>query len=272
VPERPSDLPDFNRPPLVEVALGVQFEPLLQMRQGHIGLFWAEIHDEYPKTRDLQALDPAGDALDGEAPTFTLRLTDVPPLHRAWFASTDETLLVQVQSDRLIHNWRQVRGEPYPRFETLYSTFANRLAQFEAVLVRTGVPRPVPQQVEVTYINWIGTQSLAEFLLPAQAPALGLQETIGEPDEESMTFRFPVAADGEILGRLSVQASSALRRLEGKPPESGFLMSLTFRAPVLPTSELSSVENSMYRGRNAIVRVFTALTTPSWHQVWERTR
>ena len=252
--------------------MGVQFEPLLQMRQGHLGLFWAEIRDEYPKTRDLQALDPATDALDADEPTFTLRLSDVPPLHRAWFVSVDETLLVQVQSDRLIHNWRQVRGEPYPRFETLYGTFAQRFAQFEAVLGRTGVPRPVPQQVEVTYINWIGTQSLADFLLPAQAHQLGLQETIGEPDEQGMTLRFPVAEGGQMLGKLSVQANSAVRRLGGGPPESGFLMSLTFRAGLPPSFEGSAVEDSMYRGRNAIVRVFTALTAPHWHDAWERTK
>lgn len=90
VRERPSDLPDFNRPPPVEVALGVQFEPLPQMRQGHVGLFWAEIHDQYPNARDLQPLDPAGETLDGETPVFTFQISDAPPLHRAWFISADQ--------------------------------------------------------------------------------------------------------------------------------------------------------------------------------------
>ncbi len=268
--ERPSDLPDFNRPPLIEVALGVQFEPLPQMRQGHVGLFWAEIHDQYPNARDLQPLDPAGETLDGEMPVFTFQISDAPPLHRAWFISEDQTRLVQVQSDRLIHNWRQVQAEPYPRFETLYDTFAERFQQFERVLTRAGVPRPTGQQVEMTYINWIATGSLADFLLPAQRHPLGLQD-IDDADEEGLNLRFPVTEEGRQIGRLYVQARNAVRGTPGQPPEQGFLVSLTFRAPLPMPSDGGDVEESMYRGRNAIVRVFTALTRPNWHDTWERT-
>ena len=59
--ERPPDLPDFNRPPLIEVALGVQFEPLPQMRQGHVGLFWAEIEALAPGQSAASTL--AGDEM-----------------------------------------------------------------------------------------------------------------------------------------------------------------------------------------------------------------
>lgn len=268
--ERPPDLPDFNRPPLVEVALGVQFEPLPQMRQGHVGLFWTEIHDQYPNARDLQPLDPTGEAFDGETPMFTFQISDAPPLHRAWFLSEDQTRLVQVQSDRLIHNWRQVQAEPYPRFEMLYETFAERFEQFETVLSRAGVPRPVCQQVEVTYINWITTGTLADFFLPTQSHPLGL-ESIADADEEGMNIRYPVADEGRPIGRLYVQVGNAVRSALGQSPERGFLVSLTFRAPLPVPTEASSVEEAMYLGRNAIVRVFTALTKPNWHETWERT-
>lgn len=269
--ERPSDLPDFNRPPLIEVALGVQFEPLPQMRQGHVGLFWAEIHDQYPNARDLQPLDTAGEALDGEMPVFTFQISDAPPLHRAWFISEDQTRLVQVQSDRLIHNWRQVQAEPYPHFEALYDTFAERFQQFETVLTRAGVPRPACQQVEATYINWVGTGTLADFLLPAQHQTLGVQG-IADADEEGLNLRFPVTEEGRQIGRLYVQARNAMRSVPGQSPERGFLVSLTFRAPLAAPPEGSDVEELMYRGRNAIVRVFTALTRPNWHDTWERTK
>lgn len=251
--------------------MGVQFEPMPQMRQGHVGLFWAEIYDQYPNARDLEPLEPAVEALDGEMPVFTFQISDAPPLHRAWFISEDQTRLVQVQSDRLIHNWRQVQTEPYPRFETLYDAFAERFQQFETVLIRAGVPRPACQQVEVTYINWVGTGTLADFLLPAQHHPLGLQG-IADADEEGLSLRFPVAEEGRQIGRLHVQARNAVRGSPGQPPEQGFLVSLTFRAPLPPPGEGSDVEELMYRGRNAIVRVFTALTRPNWHDTWERTK
>lgn len=271
VPDRPLDLPDFKRPPLIEVALGVQFEPLPQMRQGHVGLFWAEIRHLYPVARDLPPLAAVREDLDDEGPVFTFQISDVPELHRAWFASEDDTLLVQVQSDQLIHNWRQVRGEPSPRFETLYGTFAERLGQFEAVLAGAGVPIPVRQQVEVTYVNWIGAESLAEFFLPAQRQVLQLQGLASEADDEGMVLRFPVVEEGQTLGRLYVQAKSVERRQAPAPPERGFLMSLSFKAPLGTAAQATDLEELMYRGRNAIVRVFTALTKPDWHEIWERT-
>jgi uncharacterized protein (TIGR04255 family) len=275
VPERPPDLPDFNRPPLIEVALGLQFEPLPQLRQGHVGLFWTEIRDQYPKARDLQPLEPVHETFDEEGPVFTFQISDVPELHRAWFVSEDETLLVQVQSDRLIHNWRQVRGESYPRFEVLYETFAERLRQFEVVLGAAGVPRPVRQQVEVTYINWIDAGWLADFFLPVRHQALELQGIANEADDEGMNLRFPVTEEGGQRSRLYVHVKKVQRRraeggLFNSHPEQGFLMSLSYRSPLAATGDPSDVEDSMYRGRNAIVRVFTALTKPEWHETWER--
>lgn len=277
MPERPPDLPDFDRPPLVEVAIGLQFEAVPQMRQGHVGLFWAQIRDEYPNTRDLPPLPSGREDLEGDGPVFTFQVSDVPDLHRAWFLSEDETTLVQVQSDRLVHNWREVRGEPYPRFETIYATFAERLRQFESVLRDSHVPALTAQQVEVTYINWIGADSLADFFVPAQPLSLELQGIAERADDEAMTLRFSVTADDGPIGRLYVQAGPGLRRspqiaVPGSAPERGFLMSLSFKAPVPVTAATYDLEDLMYRGRNAIVRVFTALTKPSWHKTWGRTQ
>ncbi len=256
----------------MEVALGVQFEPLPQMRQGHVGLFWASIYDQYPKTLDMQPVEPGMESFDDQTPVFRLAISSVPSLHRAWFVSADDTLLLQLQSDRLIHNWRQVRGEPYPRFETLYDTFAERFEQFEAVLDRTGVPRPVYQQVEVTYINWIETQSFADLLNPLHHHPLGLHGIGSEPDEEDITLRFPVSDNGRPTGRLYVHARHAERRLPDQQLQQGVLMDLSFRAPVPPTTQRSDVGESMYRGRDVIVDAFTALTRPDWHETWERTK
>ncbi|MCA1696903.1 MAG: hypothetical protein LC749_20475, partial [Actinobacteria bacterium] len=86
------------------------------------------------------------------------------------------------------------------------------------------------------------------------------------------TLRFPVVEQGRPVGRLYVQASQTERRLPGKPPDPGFLMNLTFRAPLPTTTDRSNVEEAMYRGRNAIVRVFTAVTKANWHETWERTK
>ena len=51
-------LPDFENPPLVEVALSVQFEPIEQMRTPQIGLLWTEFRHRFPVTQEHPPVDP----------------------------------------------------------------------------------------------------------------------------------------------------------------------------------------------------------------------
>ncbi|MGI8876452.1 MAG: TIGR04255 family protein [Egibacteraceae bacterium] len=103
MPPRPDDLPEFDRPPLVEVALTAGFPPQLRLRQAHLGVIWTAFRDEYPVVQDHPPLDrmvaPPG-------PGFTINITNAPPLHRAWFLSPGGDKLIQVQSDRFVANWR----------------------------------------------------------------------------------------------------------------------------------------------------------------------
>ncbi len=122
-----------------------------------------------------------------------------------------------------------------------------------------------------TYINWIGTESLSDFFIPADHVTLELQGVGAEADDEEMNLRFPVEEDGRTFGRLYVHTKRVGRLQASRPLERGFLMSLSFKAPLAATADTSDMEESMYRGRNAIVRVFTALTKPNWHEIWERT-
>ena len=44
----PERTPDYDRPPVVETYLGVQFSPLVKFSIPHFGLYWAKIRDNYP--------------------------------------------------------------------------------------------------------------------------------------------------------------------------------------------------------------------------------
>ena len=51
------NLPDFAKPPLAEVALSVQFEPLEKMRTPQIGLLWNDFRQRFPDTEEHPPLD-----------------------------------------------------------------------------------------------------------------------------------------------------------------------------------------------------------------------
>lgn len=270
--ERPESLPEYQRPPVVEVALAVQFDPEPQLRQGHLGLFWSEIIENYPKVRDQPPLDPVSERFDdGGVLTFQLEILDVPPLHRAWFGNDDDTRLIQIQSDRFVHNWRQQKGDPYPRFETLYEDFAASLQRFERVLARTGVPELTYNHVEVTYINWIEAERLSDFLVISEPPELGGYGVAPIPDEQGYSARYVVEGDQGTIGRLYVRAANASRPGNGDELDRGFILSLDFRAPIPTESDRNDLARLMSGGRDVIVDSFTKLTDPDLQTTrWER--
>jgi len=272
VPDRPADLPEFDRPPVVEVAIGVQFEPIKSFRQAHLGLFWDRIRAEYPKTQDQARLETPVETLeaDGGWPTLQLELIDAPPVHRAWFISEDESLLVQLQDDRLIHNWRH-RGGEYPRFEPLLELFWSHIDSFNAVVANAGLaPMPV-LQTEVSYINWIAADSMEQFFRPSIASELDVAGIGPRPDGQRWMARYPVREGDDLRGRLSVEAQPGRRVDEGKV-SIGFQLSLTFRAPVVVGADRGTISNLLALGRSSIVRVFAALTTDTMHTEWGRTK
>ena len=79
-----------------------------------------------------------------------------PLAPRCWFLNSAGTELIQVQTDRFIHNWRKVGdGDQYPRYEHLRTAFAAELRKLVEFLQRQQPGRLVPNQCEVTYVNHI---------------------------------------------------------------------------------------------------------------------
>src|ERR1700691_5158974 len=107
--------PEFVRPPVIEVALSVQFRRLERLRSAHLGSLWAKFRHRFPRTEDYAPLEPAFERFDQNRNQPKLggevRAYDVPPLPRAWFLNEGGTELIQVQPDRFVRNWRKVDEE-----------------------------------------------------------------------------------------------------------------------------------------------------------------
>ena len=48
VQKRPPDLPDFNKPPVTETILSLQFEPIAKMTAVHVGVLWQRFREQFP--------------------------------------------------------------------------------------------------------------------------------------------------------------------------------------------------------------------------------
>ncbi|MCH8270486.1 MAG: TIGR04255 family protein, partial [Planctomycetes bacterium] len=121
----PETLPEFDDPPVVEVALSVQFESL-EITPAHLGLIALAMRENGYNRIELKP--PLSQVFEyfGPPPPPESKVTFEigPPPPRHWFVNDDSSELVQLQQDRLIQNWRKVPGsKPYPRFETIRPKF-----------------------------------------------------------------------------------------------------------------------------------------------------
>jgi len=106
-------LPSFNKPPVTEAILSIQFSPLPDLRGVVMGLFWQAFRERLPISSELPALNPVFETFGG-VPQGGARvdLTTLfgPPPTRFLFEERENAYLLPIQWDRIIFNWR-TRGE-----------------------------------------------------------------------------------------------------------------------------------------------------------------
>src|ERR1700730_18245 len=156
---RPTDVPDFERPPVNEVILSIQFATLEKMKSAHIGLLWARFRAQYPDVSEqgpINAVFETFGAPPQPGPHIRFEQFLSPPTPRYWFEKSGTPDLLQVQQNRIIHNWRKHGDEPiYPRYETLRDRFETEVNQFISFLDEEKIGELRPNQCEVTYMNII---------------------------------------------------------------------------------------------------------------------
>lgn len=259
VPSRPAHLPDFERPPLAEVAMGVLFSPLHLMRQAHFGRYWDRVREDFPRVEDQPAIEPQYELDDepvGVAVNF--RLSVAPPLRRSWFISRGEDELLQLQPDRFVDNWRRAApaAREYPRFEALWDRFSSRWEDLGSFVEDEGLGQLVPEQVELTYVNVVDDVPIADGLHHAPGGPFSLPDGGGvlRPEQTQSAIRYKIAASSPA--RLYVQTSTTAE---------GWNMELTYKQR-LPSGE--ALRPSFFRGREVIDHAFLGLTTAAAQQVW----
>jgi uncharacterized protein (TIGR04255 family) len=110
----------YRNPPINELIIGVYFDqPILPLRSEHIGLFWSEVRGEFSK---IQQQPELAFPIVGP-PAFQIGFTDEPyPMPRFWLISKNDAILLQIQKNAFLLNWRK-RDSDYPHFENVKSSF-----------------------------------------------------------------------------------------------------------------------------------------------------
>jgi uncharacterized protein (TIGR04255 family) len=261
------DLPEFDNPPVVEVAVGVQLRPLFTMR----GLALAPLRErwrpQYPRVEEQPAVPPV---VEGGPQSITQVQFTVAPFAttRQLFLSESGNQLVQVQPDRMVVNWRS--GEPpteYPRYGHMREMFTNRYRDLAQFVADEGFGEIEVTQAELTYVNVLDVE-------PGQVGQIGrflrgwsgvVGHHLGEPEQARVTLTFPITGIGQPPVRLYVEVSPAQKPL-GNPV---IFLTLTVRGN--PGGRgLDESLKFMDEAHQHLVRSFAELTVEGMHEIWGR--
>jgi uncharacterized protein (TIGR04255 family) len=272
---RPLDLPEFERPPINELVLSVQFATLSAFRSIHAGILWQRFAKQYPTVEEHPPIAAAFETFGlppaiTELPQFTF-VTHTPV--RYWFITADGTELLQVQPDRLVHNWRQQKpDDSYPRYEPVRERFESEVRLVQLFLTEEKLGEIKANQCEVTYINHIGPETIEQpeehledifTIWSNQYSDDYLKQIERAQFNASYLIRGP---ENEPVGRLHAAVQPAVHRLT-----STRLLQFTLTARGKPNDEsIDSALEWLDTGRIAVVRTFASLTRPEMHSRWGR--
>lgn len=257
------DLPSFDRPPLIETVLGMQFKPVAGMTTAHLGLFWRSLGDEWSRAVEAEPVGqmPVGDsALQAEA---ILRSS----LGRRLRLMNDAgSRMVQIENGWLVFNWRRREwNDPYPSFDKLFPEFQKVLDAWHAFLAAEGFPEVRPTLWEITYVNlvvrgtvWNTPEDLSAVLPALLGTAGGSQ--LGPLTAIEGSWQFPIR---ESQGNLVVSVGLV-------PDDEGHENLRLTQIARGPASDRASLEQGLEDGHRAIVHTFADFTSGSAQAYWKR--
>jgi uncharacterized protein (TIGR04255 family) len=267
---RAENLPEYDRPPINEVVCGIHFEHLDKLLNPYLGILWEKYKPEYSDCQEVAPIMPIIESFDRPF-TQDPSLLDVPSSPRTWFVHSNENAIIQVQRDRFLHNWREIRAEDsYPRYHTIINSFRGYLSAFVTFLEEHNLGIIKPLQYELTYVNLImqgeGWETMSDIgkVFPksswpsADSDFLPLPESINW----HTSFILPKRA-----GRLHTKIQSGVRRSDEHPL---FRFELTARG-IGEYKALETMWDWFDLAHETIVRGFAELTDLQiQNTVWKR--
>jgi uncharacterized protein (TIGR04255 family) len=256
-------LPNYRRPPVIEVAAGVQFEELKGWQTRYFGQFWNEFSAEYPFTQDQP---PTPDVLEGGP---RLEILTLPPLRRMLLLSKDQNYVIQLQESRLHFNWRKVKDtDEYPRFEkAIFPRFLDVWGRFSNFATRMTLGNVRPQRYELTYINHI--EPKGDYFAEALETKVKLFQWSAIKGEAKF-LTAPTAVSAAWTFQLPDQRGVAQANLTQATRADGRSVLVLGMSCGGPASARYSLDEWFATAHEWIVRGFADLTTDSAQSEWGR--
>ena len=273
----------FERPPVIEVALTLQFDPS-SIDLDAIGRFAEQSRTELPDRSYQPVAPPMSEQFDvplaPPPPPFELRFEGNVEMPRIWYVSADGTEVVQVQHDRFTLNWRYLESpdNDYPRYSKLRQRLIELLDRLEGAAKEAGGGDLTVNLCEVTYVNPIVASARPRPDRPFSEPARIVRLLRGRrtnaflPPVQDVQLQARWIIDGgesgldvePPAGRLHLNLTPGLR-----PPEMTPIYMMNLTARVNPSgSDRKAALEALDVAHKWVVLGFQDLTTEAMHRRW----
>lgn len=262
-------LPDFERPPVVEVSVGYLFAGLQNYSSLRVAKFHAALADRFPVAEEHAPLSPTFETFgppEAGAPQIRFEMVAGALSPRYFFVSEDQADLIQVQGDRLHYNWRKTAPDKeYPRYPYIRSHFDQAWEALRNWAADERLGEPTVTQCEVVYVNRIPLRDRENNAceLSRIFPWLTVP---GITEDGSFQYRQRLHDDeGRPIARLMAAMNYGTSPSGTREAQ----LILTVRGRPLEPDE-TSFTDFLDEGRKIIVRTFANLTSNEAHKLWER--
>lgn len=204
---------------LQEVVIGVQFSPLPNLDAFTVGDIYQLFSAEYETRNEVPPLPPMIEAEQTSLPPQGPSIMFGPDLKRYWFGNNSNGMLIQLQADRFMLNWRRLNPEmTYPRYEHLKRVFQSEYSKFSAFAKdQFNIPLKIVQ-AEITYINFVDSTKYESILpLASWSSFASEKELTLDTMAANGGFKFH-DANGLFLGRIYVTAQQVVLFSEPAQP------------------------------------------------------
>jgi uncharacterized protein (TIGR04255 family) len=270
--DRLTELPDFARPPITELVLGVQFARIPGLNIAHLGRVTELFSRDFPSLQEMPPLTPNFEVFGlptNPAPTITF----TPFMGvRIWMVSKDETTLLQFQADRFILNWRRVRPtDQYPRHVEMKARFFDAWRELRKFIAKEQLPSIQPNQCEISYLNQVHVSENHDWWTQPERLCTAIKRLPRASNElvEDAKFQIRyVLTDpvGAPFARMIVSFEPCII-----PSESQRSIALNFTVRGSPSGTSEHDLEAFYDfGHEHIVKKFDALTSSTAHALWEK--
>ena len=264
--------PDYERPPVIETVLGVQFDRLPALSNAYLGLFWNRLDREaWPTVEDAALLPNQRERFGGGArwgAGLQVQLTD-DPASRCRIKNRVGDRLIQLQNTRLHLNWIGAKESQYPRHRVMVQEFEETYRRLDRFVTEEGIGGLKPNQWEVTYVNHIPQGSV--WRTPAD---WGFFRLLGDFNTASLVRAESFHGEWhwvipEDRGRLHVEWQHAKHPSSGSEPAEFIRLVLTARGPLEVSSDpLVALIAGLNFGRDVIVTTFRDLLSTEANDYW----